>query len=312
MAAESPMQLLDRLLALFRATGVIDPDEAPRPTIPVEPATRTLERFGAWCGSGSMASDKTIARDVAFARWLGFTRLDVIVNDHSASRAERTFDTYSRSKIVKLCAAASKAGLEVNLMSWIMPHARYLDEGMKILVDLLTETDAASIMFDAEEPWTQARKPMPYADAAAFVASALKGHRWGVTGIGYASVEKLGPLVREAAYMVPQAYITSRTTSLDPAHDPYALARHWRKLFGQRDLVVGLAAYNQVGIPGYTPEAALRTCFASANGAAPVGIVWWSLAQIRSSSKVANAIKAIVTQQNQQLVPRAPTPQENA
>ena len=307
--ADTAQGLLDRLLAWFRANPPVDDDEHPRPAIPVEPATRVLERFGAWCGSGSMASDKTIARDIAFARWLGLTRLDVIINDHSGSRAERTFDTYPRSKIVALCAAATKAGLETNLMSWIMPHERYLRDGCKEIVSLLEETDATSVCFDAEEPWTQARRPMPYADAAAVVAEALKGHRWGVTGIGYASSEKLGPLVRASAYMVPQAYVTSRS-NLDPSHDPYKLAKHWMKLFGLRDLVVGLAAYHQEGIAGYTVDQALRACFASANAADPVAIVWWSLRQIRSSSKIANSIRGLLAHQNEQLLPRAPTPQE--
>lgn len=304
--------LLDRLLAWFRANPPVATDEMPRSIVPIEPATRVLERFGAWCGSGSMASAATIKRDVAFARWLGLTRLDVIVNDHSASRSERDFDTYPRTKIVALCSAATQAGLEVNLMSWIMPHERYLIEGVKILLELLEQTDASSVMFDAEEPWTQARRPMPYADAAAIVAETLKAHGWGVTGIGYASAEKLGPLVKLAAYMVPQAYVTSGTPNLDPAHDPFALAKHWQKIFGLRDLVVGLAAYHQTGIPGYSVDQALRASFASANAAKPIAISWWSLAQIRSSSKVANAIRGLVTQQNEQLLPRAPTPQEIA
>ena len=119
--------------------------------------------IGAWTGWGSIVSNTAIARDLKFAKGLGLGRLDVIVNDHSAKRQPMDFGTYNKSRLIAFCQAANKEGFAVHLMTWWMPHEQYIKEGGKQLVNLVADCGARSIMIDAEEPWTRAVRPMPYA-----------------------------------------------------------------------------------------------------------------------------------------------------
>lgn len=295
MPAYWPMGLTE---LLKRALGISPPiaeDEQPRDPeeayIIQHPVT--VRRVGAWCGSATIASPSTIKRDVAFAAELGLRRLDVMVNDFSKARTERPFSIYTREKIVALCDAANERGLEVNLTSWLMPHASFIRQASDVLTELVLDTHAASVIFDAEEPWTQAKNPMTYENAAALVDDECSNKfKWGTTGIGYADKFKLGPLVRRGSFMVPQCYTTS-SSGLDPARGPADLIKRWRSAFGDREVVCGLASYRQSGIPGYTIDAALRAAYYSAEGSGVGDIVYWSLSAIRTVSQVAKTIRIL-------------------
>lgn len=243
-----------------RTESAIEPD----PIDPLDVYTGSVigvRRVGAWTGSSSMASPRAIRDAVNFAKAVGLGRLDVIVNDHSAWRAPTRFTTYPTVKIVALVHDARAAGLDVHLMSWVMPHRDYLLGARDALLPLLERTGASSLQFDAEEPWTQATKPMPYGDAAELVRALFPRAQTmedelnvmvGVNAIGYAPAEKVGPLLSVADYVVPQCYSTS-TSKLDPSTVVARLMRRWRKVFTFKptcNFVVGLAAYRQSGIPG--------------------------------------------------------------
>ena len=251
-----------------------------------------LGNVGAWVGFGTFRNNAGIDRDLKLADELGLTRLDVIVNDHSGSRQPRVFSTYNKSRIEALCKRANDQGIEIHLMSWWMPHASYIHEGAKQLVDLVDRCGARSVMLDAEEPWTQARRRMDWDDAAALTAQELREITWGVTGIGYAPTDKLKPLVELADYMVPQCYSTSRN-SLDPATAAPKLCGRWRRVFGDRPLVIGLAGYRQKGRIGYTKDRFMTTAYAAAKSQHPTDIVYWSLRHIRSSHTTSKIIRKL-------------------
>ena len=80
-----------------------------------------LRSVGCWVGFGSFVKNSSIDRDLAFAKRLGLGRLDVIVNDHSASRSPRHFGTYNKSRITAFCQRAVEEGFSVHLMTWCMP-----------------------------------------------------------------------------------------------------------------------------------------------------------------------------------------------
>jgi hypothetical protein len=273
-----------------------DPDAEIEPTVVPEPQRSRVLRVGAWAGWGSMASDNDVGRDVSFAASIGLARLDIVCNDHARDRSSRDFGTYNKKRILALAQAARGAGLEVHLMTWCMPHEDYLRGMAEQMIEIADSCGAASIQLDAEEPWTQAKRPMGYVAAAQLVHELLDDMKWGVTGIGYAPVEKVGPLVRVADYMVPQCYSTS-SSGLNPATVAQRLSARWRNHFGDRELVVGLAAYRQGNLPGHTTEAAVAAAFKGAKEVGANAAVYWSLRHLRSSKLVAKSLREAIASQ---------------
>lgn len=270
-----------------------EPSRQPEPVIPdAQGQDVSIDTVGAWAGRTSMSSPAAIKRDVSFAKSIGLKRLDIIVNDHAAWRSDTPFDTYDTDRIVGLADAAISAGLEIHLMSWLMPHRNYIDRAAPRLRVLVERTGARSIIWDCEEPWTQARGAINYADAAAHVYDAFHGIVQGVTGIGYAPVEKLGPICKLVDYVVPQCYSTS-STGVSPSTVAAKFASRWRKLF-RKPVVIGLAAYRQRGIKGFTEESALRAAFGSAESDPEARtVIYWSLGQIRASRTAARTIRSL-------------------
>jgi hypothetical protein len=100
--------------------------------------------LGAWCGAKTLANP---TRDIDTAVDLGLNRIDLVVNDHSAWRKPSHFSLRDHSKIMKVAQLARDAGLELNLMSWVMPHEAYIREAAVDLIPLARETGAASIQW---------------------------------------------------------------------------------------------------------------------------------------------------------------------
>lgn len=278
--------LLDALSQRFSTHPELGADESPR--TPVRGATPApddvnIQRVGAWAGTSCFASLDAAKKTVALAKKIGLTRLDIIVNDESKSRRAKPFETFTIDHIVALAKLAKDAEIDVHLMSWIMPHELYIKGAADVLAPLAERTAATSICFDTEEPWNEAEGKFDYDVAAATLEQRLASVPWGVTGIGYASGAKLGPLVRRADYGLPQAYITARS-GLSPATGVAKVLAHWRHLWPEIPLQVGLAAYRQKGISGYTEEAAIRTSFGGAQSDRFIAdVVYWSFGFIRSS-----------------------------
>lgn len=277
-----------------RPGAIVATDEAPNTGSaevgPPEEDDIGITRFGAWAGLASMVSPAMVARDVAFASSLGLTALHVIVNDDSDQRHEIPFRTYPLAEIRRLCGEAREAGLAVHLLSWILPFESYVQRAADVLIPLALEF-GGSVVFDAEEPWTQSRGDR--ARAASLVGTLFRSVPTGVTGIGYADVEKLDPLVDAVDMMIPQCYATS-SSHVDPALAVPRLAGRWRRVFGQTPIIAGLAAYRQRGIPGYTPEAAMRAAFAGAAADPKIHeVVWWALGDLRGNATAARVIRSI-------------------
>lgn len=254
--------------------------------------------FGAWAAKPTRA-------DLELAASIGLQRIDLVCNDHAADRdptALRLFAGVSED-----AKAATALGLDVHLTSWVMPHEQFLDDGLTRLRALADECGASSIMLDAEEPWTQAHKPMAYDEASDVVAEHLEGIEWGVTAIGYAEMSEVGPLLARACYGCPQAYVvaprdaSSKQLGLDGI--PRVLG-HWSAL--GKPLVVGLAAYRQADIEYrgrmLTVEQAMRSSVYQATHSTGTGftmarttgtVLFWSLRQIAASHQVQRAIAAL-------------------
>lgn len=254
-----------------------------------------VKTIGAWTGSSSLLSDATMQRDVSFCKSTGIKSVSIMINEFSKARSARSFSTYTPGKIVRFAALLHAAEIDVTLTSWIMPHKSFLDGAARTLPELLADCRARALEWDAEEPWTQAIQPPPYDEAAAQVRDAFGATRMGVTAIGYASKEKIGPLAEICDYVVPQIYTTS-TSKLDPDTDIELIAKNYREMFGHKNTIVGLAAYRQSGIHGHTIESALRTSFKHTHGLGYVrAVCYWSLGEIRRSPLITRVIKSLVS-----------------
>lgn len=276
----------------------------PPPTEPAPPITEPKRiGVGAWVGNRDLNAPK---RTIDFAREHGLTRLHIIVNDHSA-RWKKTkllpFDTRPIDKILHLADLAHKAGIEVHLMSWVMPYESYIREAAKQLIPLAKACRAHSVEWDAEEPWTKATAPgkMSYEDAGALIGKLFGGQAFemGVNGIGYGSQKKIGPLAAVCDYICPQAYSTNKQ-KLSPKTTAPKFAKRWRKLFPGKRLVMGLAAYSQTGIPKvksdpsagqYSEAEAMRTAIDATKTIEDVeAVVYWSFSHLRWSKVVAKEV----------------------
>lgn len=265
-------------------------EETPTPVEPLGEVQRL--NVGVWVGRSSF---KDPSRDVGFCVEHNINQLHIIVNDHSAWREPRDFDVWNAKQISALATAAADAGMDVHLMSWIMPHEVYLRQAANVLVALAQRTGAKSVQWDAEEPWMKARKPMPRKEAAELLVDEFSaaGVSMGVNGIGYASKDKLGPLAAVCDYTVPQVYATAKS-GLDPKKAPRQFYDRWHKSFS-KPVMMGLAAYRQQGMPGYgSPGEAMLASIEAVRQIPQVDtVVYWSLRHIRANKQVAKAIASI-------------------
>lgn len=292
---EEPRDGADEARELEGTADPADSDVEPFPVPDPPEMTLAVRKVGAWTGWSSMATPKVVAQTIKAATFLGLKRLDIIVNDFAAAREPTPFTTYDKDKIVALAKAATAAKIDVHLLTWAMPHIPFIEGAARDLRDLVSRTGARSIVWDAEESWTKARKALPYAEAAKRIGVAFQGITMGITGIGYTPAERFGPLAEVCDYMVPQCYATS-TSGLKPETIVPQLVRRYRQLFGKnKPVVCGLAAYRQPP-KGYTIESSMRAAFAGA--VADSGIhecVYWSLGAIRQSAAVTKVVKQLTT-----------------
>lgn len=232
--------------------------------------------YEAWCGSAPPESELKLAKRI------GLTGLHVMVNDHSKSRDPRAFSMAPRSRLVETAKRIHGHGLAVHFTTWCMPHAPYLAGLMAQMQDIAWQVGAATIMLDAEEPWINARRPMKYAEAAAMLAEGML-MPWGVTGIGWTSIPKVGPLAAAANYAIPQVYCTAKNT-LNPRTAPGGFERRYYDKLGAYHVDMGLAGYSQQGRSGWTKEAFMRAAFEASHGTGAERIVYWALRWLRYKS----------------------------
>lgn len=289
--------LLDALAARFSGPPIASDEAAKISELPgpQPPDDVVVHRVGAWAGTSCYSTLDACRRTIKLAKQIGLSRLDVIVNDDAGHQAEKSYDLFDKSS--SLAMMAKDAGFQVHLLSWLMPHTRYIEGAAAALVPFVRATEVDSICFDTEEPWTKATGNFDYEHAGELVAQRFAGIPWGVTGIGYASGEKLGPLVTRANYGLPQCYATSGS-GLSPATAVPKLVGHWRKLWPSTPLVVGLAAYKQKGIPGFTEEAAVRAAFGSVQADPRItDAVYWSFGFIRNNATIQRVLTELIAAQ---------------
>lgn len=243
-------------------------------------ASRRSE-LGAWCGRGAIATDAAIAGTIARAKAAGVQRLDLFVNDASADLTQGpiAFHLYDRARVVAACAAFKAAGLRVSLTSWATPRPDWI-AGMVEVGKLASEVGADEITLDLEEPWTviASRDDAAIGEVTRQLFAGLRsafGGRIGVTCIVYANLRVLGPAIKLADLVLPQAYAVAGNTAGKPIGWLERVAVERYTPIG-KPIVLGVAAY---GVPGYGLPSVASMTAASLSAARGLGVrrvrLWW-------------------------------------
>lgn len=270
----------DTFLGLHPATLPTDPDG--------------LHRVGVWVGRAGAVNPKRAVRDMVR---LGATDCYCMVNELSRHRLEVPFSFYGGA--VDLADACHAAGIRFHITTWILPHRGFLSSMCLHMPGLIERTGAASVMFDAEEPWTLSRRHQGWKAAAKMLRGIMDQDPWGVplgiTGIGYASTRKLKPLADLCDYLTPQAYST-RTSKLDCRNVARKFVNIWARKFGDKEQRVGLAAYRQRGVKGSdgTELDAMLKAIASVPPEVDE-VIFWYLPTLRMNERTAQALLKLRT-----------------
>ena len=224
------------------------------------------------------------AEQLDTAKRCGITRIDLMINDHSKDRRASRFrcDDDVRDHARRIV----DGGFDLHLTSWVMPHEAFVTEACDTLLQLVVDTGAASVLWDAEEPWTQAVGQAKTAQAAAQIGELMGGTRMGVTGIGYADLHDHDPevlyLVDVCDYVVPQAYVT-RNSGL--RHD--GMRRVIDRWKFEKPILAGLAAWDQTFDGRHTSGNMLRSWDQTEECD---GVCYWALRHIHTNRDVQQAI----------------------
>ncbi len=181
------------------------------------------------------------AEQLSMARRIGITRIDLMINDHSKDRRPTEFrcndGVDDDAKMIR------DLGFDLHFTSWVMPHQPFVAKACDVLSQLVIDHGAISVMWDAEEPWTQAIGGNTR-DAAADIGRRMAGCRMGASGIGYADLHDHDPevlyLVDVCDYVVPQVYVTS-----DSGLRHNSMRRVLERWSFDKPILAGLAAYAQ-------------------------------------------------------------------
>ena len=250
-----------------------------------DPRPVHMRVVGAWAGSAMRADPK---QWVGFAKAIRLNRIDLMINDHSADRTCKPFTSASLATIARVADLCRGAGIELHLTSWILPCEQFITRAADLLVPLLRDHGVASLVWDAEEPWTLHKGGMTAADAGALVGQLFPQQQLGLTGITYLSGAKLRPLADRAQFLIPQAYATT-ASSFTPAEIVYLARTKWHKQLGKEPTIMGLAGYRQ----GPQPAKPMQAAVAAVAECDIDTVCYWSLYNIRQNPAIARFVATL-------------------
>lgn len=250
-----------------------------------------MTTFGIWCRRPSFD-------DITLAAGLGFKRLDIMIGDMSKQRTPTAFELdWPRDRYKQAAELAFNAGIEeLHYTAWAMPHVTYMAYAGDTLQQLCIDTGAHGIVLDAEEPYTQAKTPDYGKSCEAFFEQA-KGCRVGITGIGFCNTDKLQPLMAQADYGIPQAYVVAARSGMPPGLRHGSIdnvIEHWREF--DKPIVPALAAYRQAGIDGLSTRVAMGIAREHVRDFDTV--LYWSLRQVKGNTLIRNALRQMIDEDN--------------
>lgn len=238
---------------------------------------------GAWGGSAMRANPEFW---VDFAKALRLNRIDLMVNDHSRARTcDGKFPHATAKEIARVAHLCREAQIELHLTSWILPCKSYIESEAEFLLPVMRDENVSSLVWDAEEPWTQTRGDLTHADAGNLVGELFSSVQVAVSAITYCDCAKIKPLADRAQLLIPQAYATDKK-GMDARKLVSIAYTRWKREFGRAPTIMGLAAYHMNGEP-------LRRMQEAVEATASYGIdtvCYWSLFNIRDNPAVAKFV----------------------
>lgn len=169
---------------------------------------------------------------------------NLVINDFSKARGPTPFNTFAPDRIVAMANACRDAGIRVWLTSWAMPHDVFMLDALEQLPGLLERAGAELLVWDAEEPWTDALGVTAFDYEHAAGLASMLSVPLGITGIGSAP-PSLRPLSKVCRVFMPQAYATDDSQATPGGVVEYSV-REWRERYGEPGRwCIGLAAYDQ-------------------------------------------------------------------
>jgi hypothetical protein len=188
---------------------------------------------------------------------------DIALMINSVSAQDFAITPAKQTAILATAEALRAAGVDTHLVTWLRPTERYMSDAATVLRDLCVSSNARSLMFDVEEPWTRASAVS--GSNAESKAKAIVDRYWqftswpcplGASGITYipASVK---PVAARCDYVVPQAYSINNSNNVyRPGVTQKEAHKRWSGL--GKPIVMGLAAYKLNHYGGLSDAGAMQ------------------------------------------------------
>lgn len=260
-----------------------------------------ITSVGAWAQYAQTTDPEA---SVEIALQANVTTVSIMVNDYSKDRDDRPFETRDVATIQRFADLLHQAGIEVTLTSWIMPYADFITEAANQLIPLCASTRAVELIWDAEEPWTQANDPMDYDAAAQLMADQFAplgpaGTTLAVSGIAWVS-STLAGLAAACPRWYPQCYATTNEGSGGPTTVVNNGINQWRSKFGDSgEFTIGLAAYAQPT----PPSEYMQPCLDQVYAAAIPRVCYWDLGAIGARADVSQFVSTVLGSDGEPVTP---------
>lgn len=229
--------------------------------------------------------------------------------------------SYTVETLEKIKALALERDIEVVLTTWPEPTTAYMEQFRAKIGRMLAASGAAGLEFDCEGNWLGDRARgggYPSLDVAGdhlveLVMETSKKYdvRSECTTYPFhVENSRTSDVAPHMDRLLPQAYSVRKRTSGDIAWDsPYGPGGMQRLTLDRAKQVLGvgttagpliscgLAAYDQTGWPGHTPEEAMRVAYDAAKAYEPIELRFWSSKWIfgfKSNGYASRFLKSVV------------------
>lgn len=242
-------------------------------------------KVGAWAESSVF---KDPSRDLDAALACGLSELGCVVNNAYKNKSWHLLAPHK--KIETAVRLFHDAGLEVSLMTWVVPSLGWANGMLTDLFPLAAALPVWAVEDDIEEPWTRARTKGAREEYAAHMRSHRAYSRdfaRGANAIVYTPHDKFGLVAADADYVCAQAYGTNRWKGqhLFPGRIQKTALRLWEPRYGARRCrrVMGVPAYRLKGAGGHSTQRAMTLQLDACRDIGVELARFWSLRHLRGS-----------------------------
>jgi len=245
--------------------------------------------FGVWYDVSGGWATRRAAEQAGLLRGLGFSRVNIMLNDHHHPDDATRY--WSPDQLVTFADALRAEGIRhIGVSTWVRPQADWLEAWLASPQWVaMAEAGVKEIGFDTEQEWyDEPVRGWASKRAAAHAIASMTRTRAAASGLRGTSLEMTtfpgdGASQRDWAGAVDafaiQGY-SKREWHSTPRFRPGPMQHRIAQRTAERGmpLIMGLAAYQQDGVPGYTAEQYMAAALGAALTARPSvqEVRWWS------------------------------------